>query len=68
MKTKYRLYVANQLRYFFVTTKLSLDDSIKELLKIADSCSYSRTTSYRITKVENGEDIILVRGKIKATY
>lgn len=67
MPTKYRLYVCNQLRYHFVTSRLSLEESIKALKEKIDKLSFKETKSYKITKVEKGEDIVILKGKIKAT-
>ena len=68
MPTKYRLYVCNQLRYHFVTTRLSPEESIKALKEKVATFIYRHTTTYKITKVENGEDIIIYKGNIKATF
>jgi hypothetical protein len=67
MPTKYRLYVCNQLRYHFVTTRLTTDECIKILKEKVDTYIYNHTTSYKITKVQDGEDIIISKGSIKAT-
>ena len=66
-RAKYRLYISNKLRYYFVTTKLTQEESIEEMKKISSSIIYSKTTSYRITKVENGKDTVIYKGNIKAT-
>jgi hypothetical protein len=66
-RAKYRLYISNQLRYYFVTTKLTQEESVEEMKKISSSIIYSKTTSYKITKVENGKDTVIYKGNIKAT-
>lgn len=66
-RRKYRLYIYNQLNYFFVTILLSEEECIEEMKKRALLKSFPITKSFKITRVENGKDIIIYKGKIKAT-
>lgn len=66
-RRKYRLYVYNTLNYSFVTNLLSEEESIEEMKKRALSKCFSQTRSFRIARVENGNDIVIYKGKIKTT-
>lgn len=67
MPTKYKLYVSGQLKYSFVTTKLKPDECINVLKEKVVPSQYKNTTSYKIMKVEDGKDILIFKGNIKAT-
>ena len=64
---KYRLYIYNKMSYFFVTTTIPEEDCIEKLKKMALAKIFNETKSFRITRVEIGNDITLYEGKIKAT-
>jgi hypothetical protein len=67
-KRKYRLYIYNILNYSFVTVLLSEEECIEEMKKRALSKTFSNTKSFRITRVEEGKDIIIYKGQVKSHY
>lgn len=66
-RRKYRLYIYNSLNYSFVTILLSEEECIEEMKKRALAKTFSQTKSFKIARVENDKDIVIYRGKVKAT-
>ena len=63
-KAKYRLYINNQQRYYFVTTRYSEDECIELIKDRIKDYSYTERSYYKITKVKDGREINIKTGKI----
>ena len=63
-KAKYRLYINNQQRYYFVTTRYSEDKCIELMQERIKDYSYAERSYYKITKVKDGREINIKTGKI----
>lgn len=62
-KAKYRLYINNQQRYYFVTTRYSEYDCVEIMQQRIKDYAYSKAY-YKITKVKDGKEITLKTGKL----
>lgn len=63
-KTKYRLYINNTMRYYFVTTKYNEDKCIELMQNRIKEYSYTNKSYYKIVKVKDGKEIVIKTGKI----
>lgn len=63
-KTKYRLYVNNVVRYYFVTTRHSEEKCIEMMVDRIRDYSCADNVYYKIVKVKDDKEIILKRGKL----
>lgn len=63
-KAKYRLYINNAMRYYFVTTRYSEEKCIELMQERIKDYASSEIRYYKMVKVKDGKEIIIKRGKI----
>ena len=63
-KAKYRLYINNKQRYYFVTTRYNEEKCIELMKERIKDYAYAERAYYKITKTKDGKETTLKSGKL----